>query len=291
MNLDKLNKDILINVNGTLVHKDDALISVYESGYLMGDGIWEGIRLINNQWIFLDEHIDRLFEGLAAIDITLHLSKEQLIDELIKTQQANKMTDFAHARLMVTRGIKSKPFQQPNLVVGEPTLVIIMEHSDPNVKHKGIKMVTVPQIRGIPTTQDPKLNSHSKLNCILACIQANKAGADEGLMLDINGHVNTTNSCNFFIVKNGEVWTSTGDYCMNGITRKKIIMLCKNHNIPVFEKNYLLEDVYKADECFVTGTLGSLTPVTELDDKKFDISKFKVMQVLNDLYQDLVSNL
>ena len=198
------------SVNGELLPREKATITVYESGYLMGDGIWEGIRLIDNKWIFLDEHLDRLFEGLADIDIELHLSREELIEEILKTQEANNMSNNAHARLMVTRGIKSKPFQQPGLVIGDPTLVIIMEHSDPNAKREGVKMASVPQIRGIATTQDPKLNSHSKLNCILACIQANKVGADEALMMDINGYVNTTNSCNFFIVKNDEVWTSTG---------------------------------------------------------------------------------
>ena len=289
MDINKSNQQILINVNGELLPREKATITVYESGYLMGDGIWEGIRLIDNKWIFLDEHLDRLFEGLADIDIELHLSREELIREILKTQEANNMSNNAHARLMVTRGIKSKPFQQPGLVIGDPTLVIIMEHSDPNAKREGVKMASVPQIRGIATTQDPKLNSHSKLNCILACIQANKAGADEALMMDINGYVNTTNSCNFFIVKNDEVWTSTGEYCMNGITRKKVIMLCKQNNIPIFEKNFYLEDVYEANECFITGTLGSLTPVLELDHKKFNKDSFVIMNQLNQLYSELIS--
>ena len=288
MNIQKLNEQILINVNGNLLPRERATVTVYESGYLMGDGIWEGIRLIDNKWIFLDEHLDRLFEGLADIDIELHLSREELIEEILKTQEANNMSNNAHARLMVTRGVKSKPFQQPGLVIGDPTLVIIMEHSDPNAKRVGVKMASVPQIRGIATTQDPKLNSHSKLNCILACIQANKAGADEALMMDINGYVNTTNSCNFFIVKNGEVWTSTGDYCMNGITRKKIIMLCKDNSIPVFEKNFSLVDVYSADEVFITGTLGSLVPVLELDKRTFDAKNNKLTQTLQSLYNDII---
>ena len=254
----------------------------------MGDGVWEGIRLIQDKWIFLDEHIDRLFEGARAIDLELGLSAEQITNAILETQHANNMSDQAHARVMFTRGVKVKPFQQPALSTSGPTFVIIMEHSDPHAKAQGITMATVPQIRGMPMSQDPKLNSHSKLNCILACIQANKMGADEALMLDPHGFVNTTNSCNFFMVKNGEVWTSTGDYCMNGITRKKIIMLCKDNSIPVFEKNFSLVDVYSADEVFITGTLGSLVPVLELDKRTFDAKNNKLTQTLQSLYNDLI---
>ena len=288
MKIDQLNQNILIYVNGELLPRSEAVISVYDSGFLMGDGVWEGIRLIQNRWIFLNEHIDRLFEGAKAIDLNLGLTRDQITSAILKTQHANNMSDRAHARVMFTRGIKIKPFQQPALSNSGPTFVIIMEHSDPFAKAKGIIMATVPQIRGMPMSQDPKLNSHSKLNCILACIQANKMGADEALMLDPHGFVNTTNSCNFFIVKNGEVWTSTGDYCMNGITRKKIIMLCKDNNIPVFEKNFSLVDVYSADEVFITGTLGSLVPVLELDKRKFDAKNNKLTQKLQSLYNDLI---
>ena len=288
MKLDQLNQNILIYVNGELLPRSEAVISVYDSGFLMGDGVWEGIRLIQNRWIFLNEHIDRLFEGAKAIDLNLGLTRDQITSAILKTQHANNMSDRAHARLMFTRGIKIKPFQQPALSNSGPTFVIIMEHSDPFAKAKGIIMATVPQIRGMPMSQDPKLNSHSKLNCILACIQANKMGADEALMLDPHGFVNTTNSCNFFIVKNGEVWTSTGDYCMNGITRKKIIMLCKDNNIPVFEKNFSLVDVYSADEVFITGTLGSLVPVLELDKRTFDVKNNTITLTLQSLYNDLI---
>jgi len=259
------NKDILIYVNGSLYKRQDAKISVYDSGFLMGDGIWEGLRLVDGNWIFLDEHIDRLFEGLKAIDINLSMSKNQVISALEETRVANKMVDNAHARLMVTRGEKVKPFQQPDLSKDGPSLVIILEHSDDAKSNDGIKLATVPQVRGLPMSQDPKLNSHSKLNCILACIQAKKMGADEALMLDPHGFVNTTNSCNFFIIKNGEVFTSSGDYCMNGITRKKVIHVCKENNIPVYEKNFSLVDVYSADEAFITGTLGSLRHVINID--------------------------
>jgi branched-chain amino acid aminotransferase len=288
MDIANLNQNILIYVNGELLPRSEAVISVYDSGFLMGDGVWEGIRLIQNKWIFLDEHIDRLFEGARAIDLELGLSAEQITNAILETQHANNMSDQAHARVMFTRGVKVKPFQQPALSTSGPTFVIIMEHSDPHAKAQGITMATVPQIRGMPMSQDPKLNSHSKLNCILACIQANKMGADEALMLDPHGFVNTTNSCNFFIVKNGEVWTSTGDYCMNGITRKKIIMLCKDNSIPVFEKNFSLVDVYSADEVFITGTLGSLVPVLELDKRTFDAKNNKLTQTLQSLYNDLI---
>ena len=266
------NKDILIYVNGSMLKRQDAKISVYDSGFLMGDGIWEGLRLVNGNWIFLDEHIDRLFEGLKAIDINLSMTKNEVIGALEETRLANEMTDNAHARLMVTRGEKIKPFQQPDLSIKGPSLVIILEHSDDAKSSDGIKLATVPQVRGLPMSQDPKLNSHSKLNCILACIQAKKIGADEALMLDPHGFVNTTNSCNFFIVKNGEVYTSSGDYCMNGITRKKVIHVCKENNIPIHEKNFSLVDVYSADEAFITGTLGSLRHVIDIDGRSIGCS-------------------
>ena len=201
------------------------------------------------------------------------------------------MSDKAHARIMVTRGVKSKPFQKPSYSISGSTVVIIMEHSDDSVNTHPVSLATVPQIRGTPMMQDPKLNSHSKLNCILACIQAEKAGADEALMLDPLGFVNTTNSCNFFIVKNGEVWTSTGDYCMNGITRKKVILICNKNKIPVFEKNFSLVDVYAADESFITGTLGSITPVNEIDGRKIeDKSNHKITAKLQSLYLQLIKN-
>ena len=285
------NKNVLIYVDGELLHRNDAKISVFDSGFMMGDGIWEGLRLINNQWLFLDEHLERLFEGAKAIDLEIGLTTDELVDALEKTKSANNMTTNAHARLMVTRGVKSKPFQKPSFSMNGSTVVIIMEHSDDSLENNSISLASVPQVRGTPMMQDPKLNSHSKLNCILACIQAEKAGADEALMMDPLGFVSTTNSCNFFIVKGGEVWTSTGDYCMNGITRKKIIYLCNTNQIPVYEKNFSLVDVYSADESFVTGTLGSLTPVHEIDGRKIvDNNNFKITKKLQYLYLQLTSN-
>lgn len=285
------NKDVLIYVNGELLHKNDAKISVFDSGFMMGDGVWEGIRLVNNRWLFIDEHLERLLEGAKAIDLEIGLTIEDIKIALENTRSANNMTDSVHARLMLTRGVKSKPFQKPSYSMDGATAVIIMEHSDDSISNNPISLATVPQVRGTPMMQDPKLNSHSKLNCILACIQAEKAGADEALMLDPLGFVNTTNSCNFFIVKKGKVWTSTGDYCMNGITRKKVISICKDNEIPIFTKNFSLVDVYSADESFVTGTLGSITPVSEIDGRKIeDKSKHKIAEKLQSLYLQLIKN-
>ena len=288
--LDKRNEDIKIYINGEFFHRDQAKISVFDSGFLLGDGIWEGIRLVNNSWLFLDEHLDRLYEGCKAIDIQLDEDKKFLTNAIIETQKINNITDAAHARVMVTRGNKIKPFQQPSLSKDGINLVIIMEHSEEHPNTDGVKLVTVPQVRGLPMSQDPKLNSHSKLNCIIACIQANKSGGDEALMLDPLGFVNTTNSCNFFIVKNGEVWTSTGDYCMNGITRLKVIEICKNNKIPIYEKNFSLVDVYSSQEAFITGTLGSLTQVTNIDDRLIgNIDHgWPVTEKLRKLYKDLI---
>ena len=284
----KLNENIIIYVDGELISKTDASVSVYDSGFMMGDGIWEGIRLVNEKWLFLDDHIDRLFEGAKAIDLDIGLTKAEIKQELFKTQEANKMTDKAHARLMVTRGVKSKPFQRPSYSLNGPTIVIIMEHSEDATDNPPIKLATVSQVRGNPMVQDPKLNSHSKLNCILACIQAEKAGADEALMLDPHGFVSTTNSCNFFIVKNDQVWTSTGDYCMNGITRKKVIEICISNKIPIFEKNFSLVDVYSADEAFITGTLGSLVSVESIDGRLIENNaNYSMTEKLLHLYNDL----
>ncbi len=288
--IDERNKNIKIYINGSFFNREDAKISVFDSGFLLGDGIWEGIRLINNEWMFLDEHLDRLFEGCKAIDININLSKNEIKDAIFETQKQNNMNTSAHARLMITRGNKTKPFQQPSLS-DDINIVIIMEHSEVDSIKQGINLITVPQVRGLPMSQDPKLNSHSKLNCILACIQATKAGGDEALMLDPYGFVNTTNSCNFFIVKNNEVWTSTGDYCMNGITRLKVIELCKNNNISVFEKNFSLVDVYSSQEAFITGTLGSLTQVLNIDGRSIgDANKgWPISEKLRELYKNLLN--
>ncbi len=282
------NESILIYVNGQIVPKAQAMVSVYDSGFMLGDGVWEGIRLYNTKWTFIDEHIDRLFEAAKAIDLNIGLTPDQVIQAVYDTQHANGFTTDAHARLMVTRGVKTRPFQHPKLSQRGPTMVIIMEHSRQKLP-RPIRLATVPHIRGLPMTQDPKLNSHSKLNCILACIAAEKSGADEALMLDVHGFVNTTNACNFFIVRKGEVWTSTGDYCMNGITRRKVIDLCKANGIPVFEKNFSLVETYSADEAFLTGTFGAQTPVGSIDGRTIGTGDLGPMtQKIRALYKTLV---
>ncbi|MEQ8256114.1 MAG: D-amino acid aminotransferase [Roseovarius confluentis] len=286
---DARNEDILIWLNGRIVPKAEAVVSVYDSGFMLGDGVWEGLRLYNGTWAFVDEHLDRLFEAAKAIDLDIGLTRQEVLQALLDTQTANEMTTDAHARLMVTRGIKTRPFQHPSLSRQGPTITIIMEHSRPKIA-RPIRLATVPHIRGLPMTQDPKLNSHSKLNCILACIAAEKAGADEALMLDVHGFVNTTNACNFFIVRKGAVWTSTGDYCMNGITRQKVIDLCRENNIPIYERNYSLVDTYGADEAFLTGTFGAQTPVSEIDGRPIgDGEAGPVTRKIQGLYKDLIA--
>ena len=286
---DARNEEILIYLNGRIVPKQEATVSVYDSGFMLGDGVWEGLRLYDGCWAFLDEHIDRLFEAALAIDLDIGMDRAGVKNALLETQKANNMQSDVHARLMVTRGVKVRPFQHPALSRSGPTFVIIMEHSRPSLP-RPIRLATVPHIRGLPMTQDPKLNSHSKLNCILACIAAEKAGADEALMLDVHGFVNTTNACNFFIVRKGEVWTSTGDYCMNGITRQKVIDLCRANGIPVFERNFSLVDTYGADEAFLTGTFGAQTPVGEIDGRQIGDGQMGPMtKRLRDLYKAHVS--
>lgn len=289
---DPRNENVLVNINGNLVERNSAKVSVFDSGFLLGDGVWEGLRLYDGKWAFWEEHFDRLFEAARAIDLDIGVNKNSLFKMLEQTRTQNKMYSEVHARLMVTRGKKAKPFQHPKLSIYGPTIVIIMEHSSPAATlQKGIRLATVPQVRGLPMSQDPKLNSHSKLNCVLACIQAEKAGADEALMLDPLGFVNTTNACNFFVVRNNAVWTSTGDYCMNGITRKKVIELCIENDIPVFQRNFGLSEVYSADEAFITGTFGAQTFVSEIDQHKIgNGSMGRVTKKLKKLYMIKIQN-
>jgi len=288
---DPRNADLKIYVNGDIVPRDQAVVSVYDSGFLLGDGVWEDIRLYNGRWAFLAAHLDRLFDAAKAIDLDIRLDRAGVEAALDATAAANGMTENVHARLMVTRGVKAKPFQGPRLSQSGPTMVIIMEHSTPSEKtfRRGIRLATVPHLRGLPMTQDPKLNSHSKLNCILAGLAAQNAGADEALMLDVHGFVNTTNSCNFFIVRRGEVWTSTGDYCMPGITRANVIRLCSDNGIPVYEKNFSLVETYGAEEAFITGTFGAQTPVVEIDGRPISDGPGLMTQRIRALYKALVS--
>ncbi len=289
---DPRNADVLIYVNGSLYRREDAKVSVYDSGFMLGDGMWEGMRLYDGVWAFFDEHMDRFFGACKAVSLDPGLTREGIAQALAETQAANGMTTDVHCRLMATRGVKVRPFQHPALSQCGPTFVIIMEHSKPadRLASAGIRLATVPQVRGLPHSQDAKYNSHSKLNCVIACLQAEQAGADEALMLDPHGFVNTTNACNFFIVRNGQVWTSTGDYCMNGVTRQKVIDLCRANDIPVFERNFSLVDAYSADEAFLTGTFGAQTPVAQIDGKPIGSSDRPVMARINQLYKQLIAN-
>lgn len=290
---DDRNEAIKIYVNGNIVPKDEAVVSVYDSGFMLGDGMWEGLRLYDGQWAFFDEHMDRLFNSLKSVSIDIGMTPSDIRDILDRTAAANGMTSDAHCRLMITRGRKAKPFQHPNLSRFGATIVAIIEHSKPatSLQQQGIRLATVPQVRGLPMSQDPKFNSHSKLNCVIACLQAEQAGADEGLMLDPHGFVNTTNACNFFIVRRSEVWTSTGDYCMNGVTRQKVIDLCRENGIVIREKNFSLYETYGADESFLTGTFGAQTPVAEIDGKTIGSHAGAGPMTLRirQLYKDLVA--
>ncbi|MEJ6391650.1 aminotransferase class IV [Gymnodinialimonas sp. 2305UL16-5] len=290
--LDARNEEILIYVDGELLPKAEAKVSVYDSGFMLGDGMWEGMRLYDGHWAFFDDHMDRLFGSLKAVSLDIGIGPEDIRAILDKTAAANGMTSDAHCRLMITRGRKAKPFQHPQLSQFGPTIVAIIEHSKPvdRLHSKGIRLATVPQVRGMPMSQDAKFNSHSKLNCVIACLQAEQAGADEGLMLDPHGFVNTTNACNFFIVRRGAVWTSTGDYCMNGVTRQKVIDLCRADGIPIFEKNYSLYEAYSADEAFLTGTFGAQTPVAEIDGKQIGTGARPIMTRIQKLYKNLIAD-
>ena len=288
---DVRNENIKIYVDGNLVPREQAVVSVYDSGFMLGDGIWEGMRIYDGHIAFMDDHLDRLFEAALYIDLEIGKTRAELVQAIHDTLDANEMTTDAHIRMMVTRGKKLKPFQHPHLSIFGSTIVIIAEHSKPDdsVIDRGISLYTVPHHRGLPLTQDSKLNSHSKLNCIIALNHALRAGADEALMLDPFGFVNTTNACNFFIVKKGAVWTSTGDYCMNGITRQKVIDLCRANDIPVFERNYSLVDTYSADEVFLTGTFGAQTPVFTIDGRIIGAAKAgPVFHRIRGLYKDLI---
>jgi len=290
---DTRNDAIKIYVNGEMVAKKDAVVSVYDSGFMLGDGIWEGLRVYNGNVAFIEDHLDRIFDSAKVLDFDLQMSRDDLKLAIDKTLKANDMHHDVHIRLMVSRGLKKKPFQDPRLSLWGPTVVILAEFSKPSeeVLKKGLNLFTVHVVRGQPNSQDPKLNSHSKLNCITAMTHALKAGADEALMLDPHGFVSTCNSTNFFIVRKGAVWTSNGNYCLNGITRQKIIDLCRANDIPVFERDFSLFDVYSADEAFVTGTFSGQTPVLNIDGRVVgDGQAGPVFHRLRKLYKELAGN-
>ncbi|MBL6695985.1 MAG: aminotransferase class IV [Luminiphilus sp.] len=289
---DSRNDDILININGELVHRAQAVVSVFDSGFILGDGIWEGLRVHRGRIPFLGRHLKRLWEGAKALDLDIGLTQDDMAQRLYDTLQANQMEDHVHIRLMVSRGVKSTPYQDPAVTISPPTVVIIPEYksADPELNDRGVRLYTVYVRRGYADVQDPRINSHSKLNCIFGCIQAAKAGYDEALMLDPHGHVATCNSTHFFIVREGEVWTSSGDYCLDGITRRNVINLCKANDIPVFEKNFSVMQSYSADEAFVTGTFAGLTPVVDIDGRIIGSGKRGPMvDRLQELYCHLIA--
>ncbi|HBD20343.1 MAG TPA: aminotransferase class IV [Arenimonas sp.] len=288
---DPRNASILVWINGRLVPRAEATVSVFDSGFVLGDGVWEGLRVVGGQPVFLDAHLDRLFEGAKAIALDIGLDRRGLERAIRDTLAANGMHDGVHLRLMVTRGVKRTPYQDPRVTLGPPTVVIIPEHKNPKPEtlSTGLKLFTVHVRRGFPDVQDPKLNSHSKLNCITACIQATAAGADEALMLDPHGFVATCNSTHFFIVRKGEVWTSTGDYCLGGITRANVLQVCREAGIPAREKNFSLTEVYSAEEAFCTGTFAGVVPVREIDGRTIGDSRPGPMVArLQGLYRELV---
>ncbi|MBT8388364.1 MAG: aminotransferase class IV [Altererythrobacter sp.] len=289
---DPRNDSILINVNGMMTPRSEATVSVFDSGFMLGDGVWEGLRVHRGKIAFLGAHLDRLYEGAKAIAMDIGLTREELTARLDETIDGNGMrnAEGVHIRLMVTRGIRSTPYQDPRVVISAATIVIIPEYKAalPAVIENGIRLFTVHVRRGDPAVQDQKLNSHSKLNCITACIQATQAGADEALMLDPHGFVATCNSTHFFIVRKGEVWTSSGDYCLGGITRSNVIQVCREEGIPVFEKNFSLTDVYGADEAFVTGTFAGVVPVTEVDGRDLTEGRGPMVERLQGLYKALM---
>lgn len=264
--IDSRNDNIQIYINGQFFPRADAKVSVMDSGYLLGDGVWEGIRLYNNHLIHLEKHLERLYEGAETIQMDIGISKSEMKSAVEKTLKKNEMISDVHIRLIVSRGIKSTPYQHPKVTIGHPTIVIIPEYKKPSpeLKFEGITLGTVSTIRN-NLTQDPRVNSLSKHNCIAACIEADKMGVDEGLMLDPDGYVSTCNSTNFFMIKSNEVWTSNGQHCLNGVTRHSVIDICKRKQIPIKEKQFFVNEVHEADEVFVTGTFAGIIPVRSVD--------------------------
>lgn len=289
---DPRNDAVQIYINGEFFPRAEAKISVFDSAFLVGDGVWEGVRLNHGKFAFLDLHLTRLFEGAKAIGLEIGKTRAEVEAALYETAKQNDMHTDVHVRLMISRGTKKTPSQDPRLVVGGPNIVIIAEYkrADPEVTKAGVRLFTSTVRRGSPDSLDAKLNCHSKLHEVIALIQALGAGADEALMLDPEGFVATCNATNFFIVRRGEVWTSTGQYCMNGITRRLVLELCRAEGLPAFEKPFSLTDVYSADEAFVTGTFGSLTPVIAIDGREIGTGAMgPLTETLTTLYKQAVA--
>jgi branched-chain amino acid aminotransferase len=289
---DPRNETVLVYVDGALVPRGEAKVSVFDSGFVLGDGVWEGFRLVNRRLAFVAAHLDRLWAGARAIDMELPFSKADLEAALYRTVEANGMTDGVHLRLMVTRGVKRTPNQDPRYALGRPTVVITAEWKEPGpaIKRDGLVLFTSTVRTTPPDMMDMSLNSHSRLPLILALVQAIKAGAHEALMLDPRGFVASCNATNFFIVRKGEVWTSSGHYCFRGITRGHALALARADGIPAFERDFALADVYTADEAFVTGTFGGITPVRSVDGRDIGTTRpGPVTQRLDALYKALLA--
>ena len=263
------NEAVLININGEFFKRNEAKISVFDSGFLLGDGVWEGIRLHQSTLVYIEDHLNRLYDSARGISLDIHYSKEDLINEINKTLSKNNMDDDIHIRLVVSRGNKITPYQNPNANIGPINLVIIPEYkkTNPNIYKRGIKIGRVDNIRPNNQILSPQYNTLSKLNCILASIEANNLGYDEGIMNDLHGFVSTCNSTNLFFIKNEEVITSTGKYCLNGITRSKTIEICHKNGIKHIEANFTFEDIQDCEEAFVTGTFGGIIPVLKLENQ------------------------
>jgi len=288
---DPRNENVWISVNGELLRRPDAKISVLAAGFLLGDGVWEAFRLHRGVLVFLDDHLDRLWHGAEVIDLEMPLSREQLVGRIEEVIEANAMYDGVHIRLIVTRGLKPTPYQAPWVISSLPTIVIIPEHKRADIRRaeNGIRLVTVDVIRGPQNVQDPRINSLSKHNCIAGCIDAARKGGDEGLMLDPNGNVASCNSTHFFIVRDDEVWTSSGEYCLNGITRRKVLDICGANGIAAFERDFTIDDVRSADEAFVTGTFAGVTPVIEFDGGEMSAGvRGPMAERIQNLYIDLI---
>jgi branched-chain amino acid aminotransferase len=264
---DPRNDQVLVYVNGEFFPRHEARVSIFDSGFSLGDGIWEGLRLVQGRLISLEAHLNRLFEGAKAIALNIGMTRGQVEQALFETLSRNGMTDGAHLRLMITRGVKRTPNQDPRFVIGGATVVIVAEYKTPKpeTKQRGLSLLTSTFRTSSPDVFDLHLNSHSRLNLIQALLQAINMGADEALMLDPHGFVASCNSTNFFIVRNGELWTSKGLYSFQGITQKNVADAWRASGNVVRECDFTLAQVYSAQEAFVTGTLGGITPVTRID--------------------------
>ena len=287
------NKDIFININEKLIHRNEAKISVFDSGFLLGDGVWEGIRLHKSKLVFIEDHLDRLYASAKGISLDIPYTKQNIIDEISKVLKKNKMDDNIHIRLIISRGDKITPYQNPNANVGPINLVIIPEHkkTNPNTYIKGVNIGRVPNIRPNESILSPHFNTLSKLNCILASIEANKLGYDEGIMNDMNDNISTCNSTNLFFIKNDRILTSTGEYCLNGITRGKAISICNKNNIECFETNFTFEDIKDCNEAFVTGTFAGIIPVSQLEGRKLESTNSNsLVNKIRFLYNEEIQN-